>query len=234
MKKYSYIDFLAEFGVRGAHPGGMEATKYIMQKTNLKKGAAVLDVGCGTGETACYLSNQHHFKVCALEKHPIMLKKAKERFEKESPTIQLVAGSIENMPFEQNRFDLILVESVLSFVEARKALVECFRVLKKNGTLIINEMTLLDVLSQEEVAKIKQFYQLTGCFNEQEWKQLLVEAGFKQIEKCQVSLTDNDKVNELELSPNMDLELFDILDEHDSLLEEFKGRMGNVVLFSRK
>ena len=52
-----YLDLLAEFGVGGAHPGGFPLTKEVLSSLHLPPSSSVLDIGCGTGQTAEYLSD---------------------------------------------------------------------------------------------------------------------------------------------------------------------------------
>jgi ubiquinone/menaquinone biosynthesis C-methylase UbiE len=234
MNKYSYIDFLAEFGINSAHPGGRVATKEIFDIQSIDSKDVLLDVGCGTGETSAYLANRYNCSIYAIETHPLMLKKARARLKNEAPSVHLLEGSIERLPFDNETFDLILIESVLSFVNVQTALHECMRVLKKEGTLILNEMTILEKLSNDDLGKLKAFYHFSECNVESDWKDHLNNTGFTQIEKLNLSFSGNNEENELELRIDMDPQFFDILDKHEALLEEFRGRMGNVVLRCRK
>ncbi|WP_227938085.1 class I SAM-dependent methyltransferase [Alkalihalobacillus deserti] len=234
MNNLSYIDFLAEFTINSAHPGGKATTEAIFNREVIDSKTKILDVGCGTGETASYLSKAFNCKVFAIERHPIMLEKARERIGKKSSSIKLVEGSIEQLPYKSDSFDYVLIESVLAFVSIKKALNECNRVLKKGGTLILNELILLEKLADWEIDTLKAFYGFIECNVENDWKVYLDQAGFKQIEKLNLTVQEISKVNELELSIDMDPQLFDILDEHERLLTEFKGRMGNIVLRCQK
>ncbi|MFC0559751.1 class I SAM-dependent methyltransferase [Halalkalibacter alkalisediminis] len=234
MDNLSYIDFLAEFSIQSAHPGGKAATEAIFKKEEISQKTKILDVGCGTGETASFLAHSFHCEVVAIDPHPTMLKKARERFRNDSVCIQLVEGSVEHLPFESETFDHIIIESVLTFVNVEKSLKECKRVLKEGGTLILNEMTLLEPLSDEDIERLKVFYQFSECNEEHVWKEHLFKAGFKQIEKLPIYVQDLIEVNELELSVDMNPQLFDILDEHERLLDKFKGKMGNSIFHCKK
>ncbi len=49
-----------------------------------------------------------------------------------------VDGVAENLPFEDNFFDLVLMVTTVCFVDdVLKAFKECFRVLKNSGTILI-------------------------------------------------------------------------------------------------
>lgn len=52
MKRNTYIDFLAYYGIGSAHPGGFTLTKQLLAQLPFRHGANVLEIGCGTGKTA--------------------------------------------------------------------------------------------------------------------------------------------------------------------------------------
>src|SRR5437763_8087818 len=133
MGSLTYFDFLAKFGVGGAHPGGILLTQDILSKEKVNDQSVILDAGCGTGQTAAYLYQHYKSQVIGIEINPIMVEKAISRFEKQQLPISLIQGSIEEIPFADQTFDFILSESVLAFVNKSKALKEFNRVLKKGG-----------------------------------------------------------------------------------------------------
>ncbi|KFL81980.1 hypothetical protein TU69_02085 [Bacillus cereus] len=76
MKRNTYIDFLAYYGIGSAHPGGFTLTKQLLAQLPLRQGANVLEIGCGTGKTAAYMAKNFGYKVTAVEKNEIMIQKA--------------------------------------------------------------------------------------------------------------------------------------------------------------
>jgi ubiquinone/menaquinone biosynthesis C-methylase UbiE len=221
----TYFDFLAKFGVGGAHPGGILLTKDILSGENITNNSFILDAGCGTGQTAAYLYQQYKAKVLGLEINPIMVEKAKSRFQSLKLPIQLIQGSIEEIPFEDDSFDFILSESVLAFVNKPKALKEFYRVLKKGGRLIANEMTINSKLSQQEESEIKKFYAIDSLLLEDDWKNLLEAANFKNVllKMPKQSLSHGNHAPEFNFSANFEPELFHILNEHGSIVIKYQN-----------
>ena len=76
----AYIDILAYFGIGGAHPGGFNLTQSILDAENIPPTQSVLDIGCGTGQTAAFLAERFNCQVTAIDKHPVMVQKARIRF----------------------------------------------------------------------------------------------------------------------------------------------------------
>ncbi|HEY2421938.1 MAG TPA: class I SAM-dependent methyltransferase [Neobacillus sp.] len=223
MNDLTYLDLLAKFGIGGAHPGGITLTKDLLSSENISRNSYVLDAGCGTGQTAAYIYQQYQARVVGLEINTIMVEKAKRRFQTQQLPIPIIAGSIENIPFENNTFDFILSESVLAFVQKPKALREFYRVLKNGGRLIANEMTINNRLSQKAESEIKTFYSLDSLLLEEDWRHLLEELGFQEIKikKEKQSISHGNNSQEFDFSLHFEPELFDILNEHGNLVIKY-------------
>jgi len=97
------------------------------------KGKTVLDAGAGTGRISVRL-HDIGADVTALDISPEMLARLKSK----NKSIKTMEGDLENMPFEDNFFDMVF--SSLALVHLKKIepfLDECYRVLKDNGKLIL-------------------------------------------------------------------------------------------------
>ena len=97
------------------------------------QGLKVLDAGAGTGRLSVRLYDAGA-RVTALDISPEMLVKLKQK----NPDIELIEGDMENMPFEDETFDMVF--SSLALVHLKKVdtfLDECYRVLKDDGKLVL-------------------------------------------------------------------------------------------------
>ena len=220
----TYFDFLAKFGVGGAHPGGIPLTKYILSNEDITNKSRILDAGCGTGQTAAFLYQHYFAKVVGVEINPIMIEKAKKRFQSLNLPIKLVQGSIEKLPFNDHTFDFILSESVLAFVNKPVAISEFFRVLKKGGRLIANEMTINSKLSPIEESEIMKFYALDSLLLEEDWRNLFNQAGFQDIviKAEKTNINHGNHSTEFHFSNNFEPELFQILNEHGNIVLKYQ------------
>ena len=142
----NYLDMLARLGVGNAHPGGYTATLEQLQQWPIPKSSSVLEVGCGTGITACYLA-QNGLEVTGLDVRPDMLVKAKQRANELGVKVHYELGDVQCLPFDANTFDVVLAESVSIFTNTRIALSEYFRVLSPGGTLYDREMIAMRSIS---------------------------------------------------------------------------------------
>lgn len=219
---FTYTDFLSKFGVGGAHPGGIELTKKIVGTKNIDNNSRILDIGCGTGQTAAYLANEYSAIVTGIDIHPIMIEKAKKRMKKEHLPVEILQCSIENVPLQDDTFDFVLSESVLSFADKPTALSEIYRLLKDDGQLISIEFTINKPLETAIANKIKQFYGFESLLMEQDWIRYFKQAGFTtiQIEQKQ-PLDKNESTPEFDYSQNVELELYDIMEQHHEMIVKY-------------
>ncbi len=113
-----------------------EITK--MLKDTPPKGE-VLEMGCGSAYFLTVLRKEFpeaNFKFTGIDLEKDAVDVAKPFLK---PGDEIVHGSVEDMPFTDNKFDLILYLDVIEHVgDDKKSLSEAFRVLKPGGTLIVS------------------------------------------------------------------------------------------------
>lgn len=241
--RYNYHDFLAFIGVGGAHPGGLALTKSILEYAQLDHNSSVLDAGCGTGQTAAYIAQTYGCHVTAIDQHPIMLQKAKQRFESENIKVNLVQGDIEHMPFTEASFDVILAESVTVFTNIRQTISEYERFLRQDGVLLDLEMTAIPPLPQEMSQAFDLLYGIEHIPSETEWSDKYEQAGLHNVEVvhndrvtqalCEYNLPDED-ATEFLFSDYIDPSIYHIWDEHQLLTEKFADKLNHTAFRARK
>lgn len=77
-----YIELLAQFGIGGAHPGGFTLTQSLFEEIAILPSQKVLDIGCGTGQTAAFLAEHFKCDVTVIDNNSTMIEKATRRFKK--------------------------------------------------------------------------------------------------------------------------------------------------------
>lgn len=98
----------------------------------LRRGATILDVGCGTG-LASEPFAKNGFPVTGVDASPAMLAKAQERL----PDAVFVEGSAEALPFPNERFDVVVSAQAFHWFDRSRALAEAHRVLRPGGIIAI-------------------------------------------------------------------------------------------------
>ncbi|EON70500.1 methyltransferase [Lysinibacillus sphaericus OT4b.31] len=216
-----YLDFLSKFGVGGAHPGGINLTKAIFKTEQVSKASHILDVGCGTGQTAAFLASNYGAKVMGIDINSIMVAKAKKRMKKTHLPVTIMQGSIEKMPLPDRKFDFIIAESVLSFVNKPSALKEIFRLLKDGGRFIAIEFTINRQLEAKTEQEIKQFYGFDSFFMKKDWVALFKQVGFKNIRIQKNKFISS--VPEYQYSKDIEPEHYELMEKHYDLNLKYEG-----------
>ena len=226
----NYLDCLAELGVGGAHPGGLQLTKKILSDEEIDETMSILDAGCGTGQTSAYIAQKYHCQVTAMDYNQVMLDKAKKRFSTLNLNlpIEVNHGSVENLA--NNRlFDIILSESVIAFTDAALSVTAMKNALKPEGVLLAIEMVLEEPLPEAELKSIFEFYGVPLIRTESEWVNLIKKQGFNHIHIEKFKLLNNIDVeyaSDFSFSENIDAAFFDMLHEHEYLTEIYKDILG--------
>ncbi len=100
-------------------------------------GEWALDVGCGTGNHSIWLAGKG-LTVTGLDESEAMLDVAAAKASDTGVTVQWVLGDASALPFEGERFELVVSVAAMEFVEARHlALREAMRVLRPGGRLVL-------------------------------------------------------------------------------------------------
>jgi SAM-dependent methyltransferase len=150
-----YLELEAALGTQAVHPGGTQATSYLMTQIHVAGGDRALDVGCGSGATARAVALLG-VAVAAVDILPAMLVAASRRRPAagSAPVWTVQADVSAGLPFADACFDAAWSESVLALVDTRRALADCVRTLRPGGRLVVNERIWRPGTSADEAARI--------------------------------------------------------------------------------
>ena len=180
---FSYLDMLAEIGY-ARHIGGKGATDRLIKKANIKKGSRVLDVGCGLGKTSCRLATELGCTVTGIDLMPKMVAQAKVTAKKAGvgDKVTFLEGDARKLPFEDNTFDTVLVESVTIFVEdVAKAVAEYHRVAKPGGAVCDNEVCITRASAEALKGDIKDLEAIFTAFSSKTDRGILTFEDWRDI-----------------------------------------------------
>ncbi|RUA31973.1 MAG: bifunctional demethylmenaquinone methyltransferase/2-methoxy-6-polyprenyl-1,4-benzoquinol methylase UbiE [Bacteroidetes bacterium] len=104
----------------------------------------ILDIATGTGDFAIESLKLNPDHVTGVDISEGMLSVGREKLKKRKldDRITLTSGDSENLPFEDNKFDAIIVAfGVRNFENLEKGLSEMFRVLRPGGKVVVLEFS---------------------------------------------------------------------------------------------
>ena len=125
---------------------GSQVEAYRKQAAELTEGlpagASILEVAFGPGYLAIEIARRGQFHVSGLDISRTFVQIASEHAREAGVEVDFQQGDAAVMPFEGDSFDLIVCQAAFkNFVHPGSALDEMHRVLRANGTAVIQDMS---------------------------------------------------------------------------------------------
>ena len=132
---YDAVTWVMSFGRAGA------IRRETVGLADVQPGESVLDVGCGTGTLTLLAAAKAGPEggVCGLDPSPEMIEVARGKATRSGAAARFEVGVIENIPFPDGHFDLVLSSLMLHHLPddlKRTGFAEILRVLKPGGRLL--------------------------------------------------------------------------------------------------
>ncbi len=142
-EKQEQIFFEIHTDIPREGPGSLESTQtaFSMLK-GLPEEPFILDVGCGPGKQTFDLAAISDAKIIALDNHKPYLDIIDREVEKLdlSNRISTKQGDMNDLPFDENMFDIIWAEGSIYLMGFGKALGVWKKYLKENGYIVFSEL----------------------------------------------------------------------------------------------
>lgn len=153
---------------------------------NIRPGDHVLDLGSGAGND-CFVArsltgNKGH--VTGLDFTEPMIRKAEENRKKLGyNNIEFIRGDIEEMPLQDNSYDVVLSNCVLNLVpDKQKAFSEIFRVLKCSGHFCVSDVVVKGTISESARSDAELYAGcVSGASTMDEYLGFIRHSGFSDI-----------------------------------------------------
>ncbi len=140
-------------------PGSPEMTiKALSFIDTLSEQSRIIDLGCGTGGQTMVLAQHAPGLITGIDLFPTFV----DLFNAQAHKLNLhervkgMVGSMDNLPFQNEEFDLIWCEGAIYNIGYERGLNEWRRLLKKGGSLAVTEASWF---TAERPAEINDFWQ---------------------------------------------------------------------------
>ncbi len=155
----------------------------VVEKSELKPGMDICDIGCGYGATARWLAQKWDAKVTGFSLSEKQVEYARS---KEPLCTYLLQDWLENS-LPENAFDVaISIESSEHMVDKAKFFQEAYRVLKPGGSLVVCAWLSKENPKRWEIKHLLEPIcregRLPSLGSVSDYTQLMLEAGFKKID----------------------------------------------------
>lgn len=136
--RYDFLNHFLSLGI------DIQWRKKAIRELRAIQPKLILDVATGTGDFAIQSLDLNPDKVIGVDISEGMLHVGRQKMinRKLDQKIELRSGDSENLPFEENKFDAVIVAfGVRNFEHLEKGLIEIFRVVKPGGKVVILEFS---------------------------------------------------------------------------------------------
>lgn len=195
IEKCDIFDFMAKYvGLSVLHPGGFRATKKLANACGTNRETKVLDIACGKGTSAIFLTKEFGCRVEGVDISEDLIEEAKAfaKRKRVAERVSFQVGDALDLAYSDHEFDVTVSQAMLILVSDKsKAIQEAKRVVKPSGYAGWLELSwkkqppkeFMDAVSNEICA-----YCMTNVLTYENWEALFQDAGFSQIEVIKSSM----------------------------------------------
>lgn len=155
------------------HPGGLSLTKRMAEVLGIDESWRALDIACGKGTTASFLSHEYSCRVVGVDRSHKLISMAQNKAD-------LVLGDAGSLPFVDSAFDAVISECSFSLLPDKEgAAREIKRVLRAGGKLAITDVFLRGEVPKGLRTQAAFAVCIAGAMKLEEYIRLFKAVGFE-------------------------------------------------------
>jgi SAM-dependent methyltransferase len=141
-----------------ASPARLAFTRKAFQMLPDLDHPAILDIGCGQGGPTLELARLSHGQVTGLDIDPAALQELARRAEEEglSDRVHAIQGSLCDMHFPDEAFDIVWSEGTMYYIGFERALADWRRFIRPRGFLVVQDAVWRRPNPPEEIRTCEQ------------------------------------------------------------------------------
>jgi SAM-dependent methyltransferase len=167
------------------HVRGREVSLELAAAAGLQRGMRLLDAGCGLGGACRMLASAYGCAVTGIDITAEYIRTAQQLsvLTGLQQATRFIQGSVLDLPFENNSFDVVLTQHVQMNVADKKTFyAEINRVLTAGGRLVYYDILGMDNLTPLFPVPWASDASLSFLITSQQLQTLLMDAGFQRIQ----------------------------------------------------
>jgi ubiquinone/menaquinone biosynthesis C-methylase UbiE len=176
---------MSELGKTVIHPGGRRSTDELLEMARIEPGHRVLDAGCGIGTTAARIARDYGCEVVAVDLKDANCARARATVTRHGldDRVEIRRGDIEQLEFEDETFDVVIVEAVTMFVHRKRAASEVVRVCRRGGRVVDHEF----IWRKRPPASARELFMVKVCpgidfDTAEDWARLYKDVGLSDMQ----------------------------------------------------
>jgi SAM-dependent methyltransferase len=187
-KPLAFHEVLGVLGVGDLHPGGPEATEFLLAELEKGNPRTVLEVGAGIGTTTGRMMRRG-WRVVPIEPSDVLRAKLERTL-----GIEAHAGGFESFEANSGTFDAVIGESVFYGTDLRRSFEKAHRLLRSGGLLASLDTVWTAEASPDRVANLydetKRIFGIPvgsrQALTWSDWRVILAETGFAAVVEKQI------------------------------------------------
>jgi ubiquinone/menaquinone biosynthesis C-methylase UbiE len=166
------------------HYGGLAATDELAKTARIGKGSRVADFCAGLGGTVRYLAHRYGADVTGIELTPARVEGAEELTRRVGlqESARVIEGNVLEVPLADASMDAVVSQEAFCHVpNLKRALVEAFRILRKDGRLAFTDWIANEPLTPDDAQLMWDGMVIQPLRSISNYRHLVKNSGFRVL-----------------------------------------------------